>query len=115
VRDITLQMLGAAELERPGPPEGAGPYETEQQVRELPAVRAIYDAMHASHRPPHLCPIGDERNHRLLCEALSAAGVELGAYDHRIISWLAGWEPQAVAVVCGLISRAAAAGRAGAR
>jgi hypothetical protein len=27
-----------------------GPYETEQQVRELPAVRAIYDAMHASHR-----------------------------------------------------------------
>ena len=27
-----------------------GPYETEQQVRELPAVRAIHEAMHASHR-----------------------------------------------------------------
>ena len=38
------------------------------------------------------------------------AGVELGAYDKRIIAWLAGYEPATVAVVCGLISRAREAG-----
>jgi hypothetical protein len=35
------------------------------------------------------------------------AGVHLGAYDHQIITWLAGWERSTCAVVAGLISRAA--------
>jgi hypothetical protein len=106
VRDITLQMTGAAELARLARPEVTGPFETAVQVRELPAVRAIYDAMHAStHRG-----IMAERGHRLLDEACTAAGVELGAYDHRILVWLAGFEPEPCAVVAGLITRAAAAG-----
>ena len=39
-----------------------------------------------------------------------------GAYGHRILTWLAGWEPQICAVVAALITRAHAAGlaRAGA-
>jgi hypothetical protein len=37
-------------------------------------------------------------------------GIELGAYDQRIIGWLVGWEPSTVAVVCGLIRRARATG-----
>jgi hypothetical protein len=104
IKDITLQMLGAALATR-ATGTGCGPFETEQDVRELPAVRAIYDAMHASRRPPHHRSIGDERNHRLLCEKLTAAGVELGAYDHQIVAWLAGWEPQTCAVVAGWVTR----------
>ena len=48
-----------------------GPYENEQQVRELPAVRAIYDAMHASRRRGVIGELG----YRLLDEACEAASV----------------------------------------
>jgi hypothetical protein len=85
-----------------------GPYETEQQMRELPAVRAIYDAMHASHRRGVIGELG----YRLLDEACEAASVEIGAYDHRILTWLAGFEPETCAVVAGLITRAYQAGTA---
>ena len=81
----------------------ARPFETEQQVRELPSVRAVYDAFSRDPGPGKMAP----HNHRMLCEALSAAGVELGAYDHRIVSWLATWEPQTVAVIAGWVQRAA--------
>lgn len=47
-------------------------------------------------------------NARDLAEAV--AGLELGAYDQKIIGWLAEWEPATVAVICGLISRAREAG-----
>jgi hypothetical protein len=50
--------------------------------------------------------------HKLLCEALTAAGVEMGVYDHRIASWLAGWEPQTCAVVAGWLTRAGRPGTA---
>jgi hypothetical protein len=85
-----------------------GPFETEREARELPAVRAIYDAMHASHRRG----VMGERGYRLLDEACRAAGVEVGAYDHRILVWLAGFEPETCAVIAGLIRRAHAAGPA---
>lgn len=39
-------------------------------------------------------------------------GVELGAYDRRIIDWLAGWDVPTVAVVVSLLHRARAAGAA---
>jgi hypothetical protein len=32
--------------------------------------------------------------------------VELGAYDDRILRWLAGWEPATCAVIAGFVSRA---------
>lgn len=86
------------------PPEvpPAVPLETRQQARELPAVRAVYDAMHAG-QP------GTARDLkvRLLGDACGAAGVDLGPYDDRILAWLAGWEPETCAVIAGLISRAA--------
>jgi hypothetical protein len=85
-----------------------GPYETEQQVRELPAVRAIYDTMHVSHRRGVI----GELVYRLLDEACEAASVKVGAYDHRILTWLAGFEPETCAVVAGLITRAHEAGTA---
>jgi hypothetical protein len=82
--------------------QNTGPYETEAQARE--AVRAIYEAAHATSRRGVMA----EGNHKLLEDACRVAGVQLGAYDHRILTWLAGWEPQTCAVVAGLISRAAA-------
>lgn len=89
-----------------------GPFSTETEARELPAVRQVYAAFRADPGAGKMTP----HNHRLLCDALNAAGVELGAYDHRIALWLAGFEPQTVAVVAGWITRAsrAAASEAGA-
>ncbi|MUN38999.1 hypothetical protein [Actinomadura litoris] len=51
-----------------------------------------------------------QSNRDQLLAACEAGGVELGAWDRRIIEWLAGWEPEVVAVVVGLIARAHAAG-----
>lgn len=79
-----------------------GPYETEAQARA--AVARVYDAARASSRRGVLT----EGSHRLLCDALSAAGVEADAYDHRILLWLAGWSPEVCAVVAGLVGRASA-------
>lgn len=42
-------------------------------------------------------------------EDLTAA---LGAFDDRILSWLANWEPETCAVVAGLIARPYASGAA---
>jgi hypothetical protein len=39
-----------------------------------------------------------------MLEAL--AGVELGAYDRRILDWLLTWEPSTLAVIAGWIKRA---------
>jgi hypothetical protein len=47
---------------------------------------------------------------RMLTAACEAAGVELGDFDARVLSWLAGWEDGMCAVVAGLITRAAAGG-----
>ena len=41
-----------------------------------------------------------------LTDACAAAGVTVGAYDARILRWLADYEPQTCAVVAGLIARA---------
>ena len=78
------------------------PVETEADARSLPAVRAVYAAFRSDSGTGKMAP----HNHRLLCEALTAAGVELGGYDHRIAWWLAGWEPQTVAVVASWVQRA---------
>lgn len=99
-------------MTRPG--QAPGPFETEQQARQLPAVGQVYAAFRADPGAGKMAP----HNQRMLLDALAAAGVYLGAYDHRIVEWLAGWEPQTVAVVCGWVQRAGqaggqAAGRAG--
>lgn len=38
------------------------------------------------------------------------AGIELGAYDHRMIGWLAGWDTPTVGTVASLLHRARSAG-----
>jgi hypothetical protein len=39
-------------------------------------------------------------------------GVELGAYDRRIVDWLAGWDGTTVATVCSWLVRARSAASA---
>jgi hypothetical protein len=73
----------------------SGPFETQRQ--------AVGSARHITGSPPGAWKDG---NLRLLEEACRAARVQLGAYDSRILVWLAGWEPWACAVVAGLITRA---------
>jgi hypothetical protein len=83
-------------------PAGVGPFETERQARELPAVREVYRQFGLAPAAGKMTP----HNLRMLCEALSAAGVELGGYDHAIAAWMAGWEPEVVAVIAGWVQRA---------
>jgi hypothetical protein len=78
-------------------------------VRELPAVRAVYAAFGADPGVGRMA----RHNERMLWESCAAAGVALGAFDARVVSWLAGWEPGTCAVIAGLIGRAYAARRRG--
>jgi len=81
----------------------SGPFETETRARS--AARRITAS-------PAGTGAWQAGSHRLLCAELTAAGVDFGAYDHRIVAWLAGWEPHTCAVVAGLITRAHQAGGA---
>ena len=86
--------------------ETIGPIETEREALGLPAVRDIFAAFDRDPGVGKMAP----HTHKMLISACVAAGVELGDYDRRILLWLAGFEPQACAVVAGLIGRAHDAG-----
>ena len=78
-----------------------GPFETEDDARLTPAVRAAYEAMRAE-KP------GDKSAClAILAGACAAAGVGLGAYDESVLRWLANYEPQICAVIAGIVARAA--------
>lgn len=47
-----------------------------------------------------------------LLDVCEQSGVELGAFDRRILSWLAGFEAETVQVIADLIVRAHEAGKA---
>jgi len=81
-----------------------GPYETEAQARSQPAVQAVYHAFRADPGTGRMTP----HNTQMLTGACTTAGVATGAYDRRILAWLARTgEPQVCAVIAGLIRRAA--------
>jgi len=82
--------------------DNLGPFDTEQQVRELPAVREVYEAFGRDPGVGKMAP----HSLRMLLDALAGAGVYVGRYDLRIAEWLAGWEPQTVAVIAGWVQRA---------
>lgn len=108
--DVLADVLAALDAEAGAAVNARGaaavPLETEKQARELPEVRAVYDAFDADPGPGKMAP----HNYLMLVRACEAAGVDLGSpssHDRRILAWLAGWEPTTCAVVAGLISRAA--------
>ena len=86
----------------------AGPYQTSAEARENAAVQEIYAAFRAD---PGLGRMALHTN-AMLVDACVMAGVELGAFDRRMLAWLSGFEPETCAVIAGLITRAHAAGRA---
>ena len=83
-----------------------GPFDTEQQARELPAVRQVYAAFDADPGAGKMAP----HSLRMLLDALASAGVYVGRYDVRIAEWLSQWEPATVAVVAGWVTRASRGG-----
>lgn len=88
-------------------PVPGGPYETEQQART--DVDDVYE--HCRRSAVQGAPAEASLAH--LLDASERAGVALGAFDGRILSWLAHWEPETCAVVAGLITRAHASGASG--
>ena len=79
-----------------------GPFETEGEALATPAVQAVYRAYDVG-----ITSLRDGAAD-LMLSACERAEVTLGAYDRRILVWLAGFEPQAAAAVAGVIVRAAA-------
>lgn len=67
--------------------------------REPVSVHAPF----VSHPGGHYRPAGTEERRSALMKALE--GVELGAYDERLLDWLAGQEVPVVAVVISLLLR----------
>jgi hypothetical protein len=78
----------------------SGPFDAEDKARK---------AAHAVIAPEHGRSIMSfDQNRQLLRSALQGAGVELAAFDERILHWLGNWEDATIAVIAGWVSRAAA-------
>jgi hypothetical protein len=77
-----------------------GPFDTEREARSA-AISLGGPAR------PGISILSDEQNRQLLAEACKSAGVSVGTYDDRILSWLAGFEDAMCMVIAGLITRAA--------
>jgi len=91
-----------------GPPPAGPPVETIGQARRLPAVRAAAEAAAS--------PGGGRQpaNYQLLDAACAAAGLDLGGFEHHVLTWLSRAEPEDCGVIANLITRAHAAGSAAA-
>lgn len=89
-----------------------GPYDTERQVSAEPLPREVA-ALHDAGRVRSGDPDRLVRNTvlRHLTAAFDEAGVPLGAYDLRLLGWLADWEPTTTQQVIDWIRRAHAAGQ----
>jgi hypothetical protein len=83
-----------------------GPYAT--QTAAVHDAIGVYRASQAERR----AGVAEQVNHAVLGSALSAAGVELAAFDHDILARLADWAPEAVQAVVGWVERAHAEGAA---
>jgi hypothetical protein len=81
----------------------AGPFETEREANAASRWQHLGRPL-AGPEPMR------EANLVQLLDACADAGVEVGAYDSRILHWLANYEPATCAVIAGLIGRARQAG-----
>lgn len=81
-------------------PDTPGPFATERE-----ADRAAHDLGGPAREGWSI--LSTIQREAMLLAACESAGVELGAYDKRIVAWLSHWEDGTVAVVAGLVLRAA--------
>lgn len=80
-----------------------GPFETEAEARA---------AAHKIIPPEPGWSILSEDQHRELLEQICAeSGVELGAFERRILGWLANWEDATCTAIAAIITRAHEAGK----
>lgn len=84
-------------------PAAAGPYDTDADADDASPF--------GQHGALRGLPYGEDWKAKIafltgVCQ--DDAGLGLGGYDHRILRWLAGWEPSVIQVIAGLIARAAA-------
>lgn len=70
----------------------------------MPATDQVTRSSCTSHSNERIPDVA--RNRPLLERACKTANIQLGAYDRRILDWLAGYEDSVCAVAVGLISRA---------
>jgi hypothetical protein len=94
-----LAILGERQAEAQAAGTG-GPFGTEREAR----AASLWEQQGRPEVQGR--PAIREANVAQLRDACADAGVQLGAYDSRILHWLAGWEPAICAVVAGLIARA---------
>lgn len=80
----------------------SGPYEIEREA--LDDCAPIYAAMRAQTSPMQAL------NLAVLEDACHVASADLGAYDRKILAWLAGFEPQTTQVIAEIIRRAGSNG-----
>jgi hypothetical protein len=88
-----------------------GPYETERDTRQEPMPQQVRALRADHHHDRSMWQVVRDTVERHLLDACASAGVDLGDYDRRIITWLAEGEIATAQVVIGLITRARAAGR----
>lgn len=81
-----------------------GPYATERDV--YPETRPLYETARTSR---DFCSLTSLNRARLLTTC-AENGVRLGEFDHRILAWLAGFEPETCQVIADIIRRAHIAG-----
>lgn len=80
---------------------------SESRIPTGPIEIAPYNAI----TPPR-APRGAVATETFRAELLAVLDdVELGAYDHRMIAWLAGWDTETVATICSWVLRKGAAER----
>lgn len=83
----------------------SGPYETGTEA--LADIRHVYEVAQRSGDRD----LAGKILAGLQTVTLHEAGVTTGAYDRKIIGWLAGWQPEVVQVVLSWVERAHIAGR----
>jgi|SRR5579862_3561569 len=76
-----------------------GPFATDRQAAD--AARLIGGPLREG-----WSILSAKQNEQLLVQACESAGITLGAYDQRILTWLSGFEDSTCAVIAGLITRA---------
>ena len=72
--------------------------------REPVSIRAPYDV-----RRPRIWDLESNRRDYLAAMREPFVGIDLGAYDERMIRWLAGWDLPTVGTFASLLHRARAA------
>lgn len=90
----------------PNPRIPDGPINTEPMRSSEELNRRAAEPWDDARRARHL-----EENQALILNELAAAGVELGAYDLRIVGWMADWEYSTLVTVASWIRRAHATGQ----